>query len=317
MQRHHAYVLSLLAATLTSLAALPAAAADPALGERVLKLTRGSKWNEVAAIKIGFKTHHPQGMIKIGDEFFVSSVEIVKPTTRYPEPRDGYDRDTGEGRGHLFRISAKGELLADLVLGEGAIYHPGGIDFDGESLWVPVAEYRPNSASIVYRVDPKTMKAVEVFRFRDHVGGIVRDTESNTLHGVSWGSRRFYAWPLGADGKVTNADAKPEALRVMNPAQYIDYQDCHYLGGRRMLCSGLNTYRTRPDAAPFFLGGLEVVSLADQRAVWQVPVELWSRSGKPMTQNPFFVEPTSAGLRAYFMPDDDDSTLYVYEVAVR
>ena len=317
MQRHHAYVLSLLAATLTSLAALPAAAADPALGERVLKLTRGSKWNEVAAIKIGFKTHHPQGMIKIGDEFFVSSVEIIKPTTRYPEPRDGYDRDTGEGRGHLFRISAKGELLADLVLGEGAMYHPGGIDYDGESLWVPVAEYRPNSASIVYRVDPKTMKAVEAFRFRDHVGGIVRDTESNTLHGVSWGSRRFYAWPLGADGKITNADAKPEALRVMNPAQYIDYQDCHYLGGRRMLCSGLNTYRVRPDAAPFFLGGLEVVSLADQRAVWQVPVELWSRSGKPMTQNPFFVESTSAGLRAYFMPDDDDSTLYVYEVALR
>jgi hypothetical protein len=180
-----------------------------------------------------------------------------------------------------------------------------------------VAEYRPNSAAIVYRVDPKTMKAVEVFRFRDHVGGIVRDTVSNTLHGVSWGSRRFYAWPLGADGKITNADAKPEALRVMNPAQYIDYQDCHYLGQRRMLCSGLNTYRTKADGTPFFLGGWEVVNLADNRAVWQVPVELWAPSGKPMTQNPFFVEPTAAGLRAYFMPDDDNSTLFVFEAAVR
>ena len=36
-----------------------------------------------------------------------------------------------------------------------------------------------------------------------------------------------------------------------------------------------------------------------------------------MTQNPFFVEPTAAGLRAYFMPDDDDSTLFVFEAAVR
>jgi hypothetical protein len=313
--------LGIAAATLAVAAALAApiafAAPDPVLGERVLKLTRGTKWNEVAAIKIGFRTHHPQGMLKIGDEFFVSSVEILKPTTRYPEPRDGYDRDTGEGKGHLFKIGPKGELLADLVLGEGAVYHPGGIDYDGESLWVPVAEYRPNSASIVYRVDPKTMKAVEVFRFRDHVGGIVRDTVSNTLHGVSWGSRRFYAWPLGADGKITNADAKPEALRVMNPAQYIDYQDCHYLGQRRMLCSGLNTYRTKADGAPFFLGGWEVVNLADNRAVWQVPVELWAPSGKPMTQNPFFVEPTAAGLRAYFMPDDDNSTLFVFEAAVR
>lgn len=321
MDRTHATRRGLVAAMVIAAASLiapPAArAADAALGERVLKLTRGTKWNEVAALKIAFKTHHPQGMVKIGDEFFVSSVEILKATTRYPEPRDGYDRDTGEGKGHLFKIGAKGELLADLALGEGAVYHPGGIDYDGEWLWVPVAEYRPNSASIVYKVDPKTMKAVEVFRFRDHVGGIVRDTESNTLHGVSWGSRRFYAWPLGADGKVTNADAKPEALRVMNPAQYIDYQDCHYLGGRRMLCSGLNTYRTSPDSAPFFLGGMEVVSLADNRAVWQVPIELWSRSGKPMTQNPFFVESTAAGLRAYFMPDDDDSTLYVFEAAVR
>jgi hypothetical protein len=315
--RRGAFVASLVIAAASLIAPLAARAADAALGERVLKLTRGTKWNEVAALKIGFKTHHPQGMVKIGDEFFVSSVEILKATTRYPEPRDGYDRDTGEGKGHLYKIGAKGELLADLALGEGSVYHPGGIDYDGEWLWVPVAEYRPNSASIIYKVDPKTMKAVEVFRFRDHVGGIVRDTESNTLHGVSWGSRRFYAWPLGADGKATNADTKPEALRVMNPAQYIDYQDCHYLGGRRMLCSGLNTYRTSPESAPFFLGGMEVVSLADNRAVWQVPVELWARSGKPMTQNPFFVESTAAGLRAYFMPDDDDSTLYVFEAAVR
>ncbi|MES2959127.1 MAG: DUF6454 family protein [Pseudomonadota bacterium] len=311
-----------LIATVVTLAAtlivpVARAAPDPVLGERVLKLTRGTKWSEVAAIKIGFNTHHPQGMIKIGDDFFVSSVEILKPTTRYAEPRDGYDRDTGEGKGHLFKIGPKGELLGDLVLGEGSIYHPGGIDYDGESLWVPVAEYRPNSAAIVYRVDPKTMRAIEVFRFRDHVGGIVRDTVSNTLHGVSWGSRRLYAWPLGTDGKITNADAKPEALRVMNPAQYIDYQDCHYLGQRRMLCSGLNTYRTKADGPPFFLGGWEVVNLADNRPVWQVPIELWSPSGKPMTQNPFFVETISTGLRAYFMPDDDNSTLFVFEAAVR
>lgn len=312
---HRLCIATALALTLS--APIANAAPDPVLGERVLKLTRGTKWNEVAAIKINFKTHHPQGMIKIGDDFFVSSVEIVKSTTRYPEPRDGYDRDTGEGKGHLFKIGPKGELLADLVLGEGSVYHPGGIDVDGESLWVPVAEYRPNSASIVYRVDPKTMKAVEVFRFRDHVGGIVRDVESNTLHGVSWGSRRMYAWPLGADGKITNADAKPESLRVMNPAQYIDYQDCHYLGQRRMLCSGLNSYRTAPGGAPFLLGGWEVVNLADNRTVWQVPIELWSPSGKPMTQNPFFVEATASGLRAYFMPDDDDSKLFIYEAAVR
>jgi hypothetical protein len=41
-------------------------------------------------------------------------------------------------------------------------------------IWVPVAEYRPDSRSIVYRVDPATLEATEVLRFADHIGGIVR-----------------------------------------------------------------------------------------------------------------------------------------------
>jgi hypothetical protein len=107
--------------------------------------------------------------------------------------QDGYDRDTGEGAGHLFKFDKTGKLLADLPLGEGAVYHPGGIDYDGRYIWVPVAEYRPNSSAIVYRVDPATMKATEVFRYRDHIGGIVHNTDDNTLNGVSWGSRRSIA----------------------------------------------------------------------------------------------------------------------------
>src|SRR5688500_1496841 len=102
-------------------------AANELVAERVQKLTRAVRWQPVAAIPINFKTHHPQGMVKIGDAFFVSSVEITVPTKRFPEPKDGYDRDTGEGVGHLFKIDAKGNLLGDLKLGEGSIYHPGGI----------------------------------------------------------------------------------------------------------------------------------------------------------------------------------------------
>lgn len=308
-------VATLLAAALCTV--LPAQAADPVLRERVRLLTRATAWKQVAAIPIAFDTFHPQGMVKIGEDFFVSSVDIRKPTTRFPQPQGGLDRDAGEGVGHLFKFDKAGKLLADLTLGEGSIYHPGGIDYDGRHIWVPTAEYRPNSRSIVYRVDPATMKAEEVFRFADHVGGIVHDTDDHSLHGVSWGSRRLYAWPLGADGKPKNGDVAPEKLRVMNPALYIDYQDCHYVGGSTMLCSGLNNYRTGPDAPVFRLGGIELVDLKANAPVWQVPVELWSPSGLPMTQNPFWVEPTEAGVRAYFMPDDEKSTLFVYEATAR
>jgi hypothetical protein len=294
-----------------------AVAANELVAERVQKLTRAVRWRPVAAIPINFKTHHPQGMVKVGDTFFVSSVEITVPTKRFPEPKDGYDRDTGQGTGHLFKIDAKGNLLGSVKLGEGAMYHPGGIDYDGRHIWVPVAEYRPNSRAVIYRVEPQAMTATEVFRFGDHIGGIVHNTDDKTLHGVSWGSRRFYKWTLGADGKVTNAETPPETLRVPNRAHYIDYQDCHYLGSRRMLCSGLNNYRLVADGPVFPLGGLEIVDLRTDQAVFQVPVELWSPSGKPMTQNPFWMEATESGLRAYFIPDDDNSTLFVYESAVR
>jgi hypothetical protein len=69
------------------------------ISERVKKLTRGVQWRQVAAIPVKFNTQHPQGMIKIGDTFYVSSVEIKTPTKRYPQLQDGYDRDTGEGAG--------------------------------------------------------------------------------------------------------------------------------------------------------------------------------------------------------------------------
>ncbi len=287
------------------------------VADRVLYLTRDSSWKRVAAVPVSFRTHHPQGMVKIGDQFIVSSVEVRVPTRRVPQASAGYDRDAGEGVGHVFKIDTGGRLLADLRLGEGAIYHPGGIDYDGTHVWIPVAEYRPNSRSIVYRLDPMTMQAAEVFRVADHIGAIVHNTDDRTLHGVSWGSRRFYQWTLDRDGKVTNAEAAPEGLRTLNPSHYVDYQDCKYVGGRRMLCSGVTEMRRTPDAPPFRLGGLELVDLRDGRPLHQVPVLLWTPRGMDMTHNPVWLEPTAGGLRAYFMPEDDRSTLYIYEVDAR
>ena len=287
------------------------------VADRVMQLTRNSPWRQVEAIKVGFSTHHPQGMVRVGEHFFISSVEVRRPTKRFPQPIDGYDRDAGEGIGHLFKMDLRGRLVSDVTLGEGTIYHPGGIDYDGTHIWVSVAEYRPDSRSIIYRVDPQTLTATPVLRFADHIGAIVHNLDDRTLHGASWGSRRFYRWTLDAKGNVTNAAASPESLRTLNPAHYIDYQDCKYAGRSRMLCAGLTEFRISPDAAPFRLGGLELVDLRASRPIHQVPILLWTPSGLDMTHNPVWLEPIANGLRAYFMPEDDTSTLYVYEVATR
>jgi hypothetical protein len=296
--------------------ALPAGI-GPMLAERVTKVTRDSVWKLVASVPINFRTYHPQGMVKIGETLFVSSVEIQIPTRRLQESRGGYDRDTGQGAGHLFKIDMTGNRIADLRLGEGSVYHPGGLDYDGESIWVPVAEYRPNSRSIIYRVDPGTMKATAVLRFPDHIGAACRNTDDRTLHGVSWGSRRFYRWTLGDDGTVTNADAPAERLSTLNTSHYVDYQDCKYVGTRRMLCTGVTELRQSPGREPFRLGGIDLVDLDDGRPLHQVPVLLWTAGGMDMTHNAVWLEPSAKGLRGYFMPEDDKSTLYVYEVEVK
>jgi hypothetical protein len=274
------------------------------LAERVMRLTRDTEWKLVAALPVAFRTFHPQGMVKIGETFFVSSVEVR-------------NRNTGDGTGHLFRIDSTGQLLTDLKLGEGPIYHPGGIDYDGTSIWVPVAEYRPDSRSIVYRVDPKTMTATEVLRFADHIGAIVYNTDDDTLHGVSWGARRFYRWTLGRDGRVTNGSTPPERLRTFNTSHYLDYQDCKYAGARRMLCTGVTEMRQPSANSTFRLGGIDLVDLRDGRPVHQVPVLLWTAGGLDMTHNPVWLEPTDTGVRGYFMPEDDTSTIFVYDVDAR
>lgn len=296
---------------------LPESDIRSTVADRVMKLGREASWKPVTSVAVGFPTHHPQGMVKIGDTFFVSSVDVTVPTRRFPAPVNGYDRDTGQGRGHLFKIDRTGKLLNDLPLGDGTVYHPGGIDFDGVNIWVPVSEYRPDSRSIVYRVDPERMVATEVFRFADHIGAVVHDPDDHMLVGVSWGSRRFYRWALGKDLNPTNATVPADQLRIANPSHYVDYQDCKYVGGHRMLCTGVTELRQRPDAAPFRLGGMDLVDLRDLRPLHQVPVLLWTPGGLDMTHNPVWIEVTDGGLRGYFMPEDDTSTIYVYDVEVR
>lgn len=290
--------------------ALPAAA-DQALVDAFGKTNRGTKWNMASETKVNFPTFHPQGMTRVGDDIFVSSVEIIEPTEKFDAPQDGMDRTPGKGKGHLFKMSPEGELLDQVELGEGDIYHPGGIDYDGEFIWVPVAEYRPNSNAIVYKVNPETMEAEEVFRYPDHIGGILHDPSTGKLHAVSWGSRRFYAFDLAEDGSVSNADTPREDLLVTNPSSYIDYQDCQLAAPGMALCNGVAEYTVGEQK--FRLGGVDLVDLAANRPVHATPIPVWTESGLDMPHNPAYMETTGTGLRGYFMPEDDNSTLYVLE----
>ena len=293
------------AVSLPAMAHASPGSASSVLSEKMKLITRSSGWQLVDQIKVSFKTFHCQGMVRIGNEYWVSSVEMLTaPGERF---------DWRKGKGHLFHIDAKGNLLADIAIGEGTIYHPSGIDFDGRQIFIAAAEYRPDSQAIIYRFDPATAELQEVFRWQDHIGGILRNPDTNTLHGISWGSRRFYQWKLDASGKAKMPVGPHRDTAILNPSHYIDYQDNQYIGNGEILFTGLAAF-TKPDGVKVVVGGFDIVDTRQNLPVHQVPFNLWSPvTGAVISQNPSWFEMNGEKVRAHFMPDDNDSTIYIYE----
>jgi hypothetical protein len=270
-------------------------------------------------VPLKFDAHHPEGIARIGDHFVLSTVEVTEPTQRYQPPGtiiDGTDRTPGKGIGHLIAFDRQGNRLDDVQVGDGArIYHPGGLDYDGRSLWTAVAEYRPNKPSIIYRVDPLSLRAREAVRTPDHIGGIVHDTRRERMLGLNWGSRTAYEWKLtGSGARVTDTTA--------NPSHFVDYQDCKYLGrphgfeNPAMLCGGIAGLRhPGPDGAPvsYDLGGIALVDVTTMRPLGEVPFQEYTDQRQVATRNAIDVQIVDGRLRLYLVADDDQSNLLIYE----
>lgn len=285
---------------------------DAALVRAFDDVSRSTVWTRTETLDLDFDTFHPQAMEVVGDRIFLSSVEIIEPTVRYPEPVDGYDRTPGKGIGHLFILDRDGELLKDIVISDGDRYHPGGLDYDGKFIWLPVAEYRPDSSADVYRINAETYSVKKLFTVQDHVGGVVRDQETGHLVGQSWGSRRFYDWTVGGE----------QQRFWLNENHFIDYQDCEYVASRKAFCSGVAGLAPQPGGVtPYELGGLAMISLrAQHRILHEVPMQQWSTAGHVITRNPTDLDAAHRHLTLYAAPDDSEEVagtqILVYEADV-
>ena len=95
---------SAIAAGFAALLAVGTAQAQDVVADKFLRVAKGSAWKPVATVPIAFPTHHPQGMVKIGERFYMSSVEIIERTQRYPRAARRPRPHRRQGRGHLFEI---------------------------------------------------------------------------------------------------------------------------------------------------------------------------------------------------------------------
>jgi hypothetical protein len=116
--------------------------------------------------------------------------------------------------GWIWRVDRRTlRTAAERNITQGALYHPGGLQVAGGSLWVPLAEYRPRSTSRVLELDPLTLAEHRSFAVDDHLGAVATDGRTFIL-GANWDARRFYRWTL--TGQRIDAVDNPGPLAIQD-----------------------------------------------------------------------------------------------------
>ncbi|KAJ5913103.1 hypothetical protein N7504_001986 [Penicillium tannophilum] len=297
-------------------------------------LGRSTTWKLISKTHFEGDTGEPEGMVRVGDDrFFISSGQWTVATQKYTHPINGTDRSPGAGFAHMLIYDSQGRLIANATLTPpGDIeYHTGGIDYDGRYIWDTLAQYRPNTTATIVRIDPLTLQKEALFRTHDHNGGIVHDTITDDIVTLNWGGRNATTWsmkdyPQGFAPLPAFTEAKSS---VPDPSFFVDYQDCKFLGHHVlpsamsarfggwnptraiMFCGGVATIES--SSSSFNLGGIALVDLQTMLPLWEVPISLTSDLGTSMTQNPIDIAVVDGKLRIYCLPDQHNSTLYVYE----
>ncbi len=129
--------------------------------------------------------------------------------------------DRADRRGYLHEFDrATGRLLRRLELTDGARYHPGGISLHGRSLWVPVAEMKPDSSTVIDEIDTETLQVRRRIHVADHLGCVA--VSGNSLIAGNWDSRLLYIIDLRGGGRVRT---------LANPTP-TPFQDIKVVGGQ-------------------------------------------------------------------------------------
>jgi len=214
-------------------------------------------------------THHVQGIELDETHLWITSV----------------DKDRHKGFLHEFSLPGGRHLrTVDVTLGEQ--YHPGGIAADGGSVWVPVAEYRLASSSVIQKRNLRTLELESQFAVADHIGCIA--AAPDVLIGGNWDTRELYFWDR--TGRLVRKAANPTANR---------YQDMKFAGSQ-LVASGL-----LPDGS----GAIDWLEYPSLRLLRRVAMGRTSR-GIAYTNEGMTVR----GNRVFLLPEDGPSRLFEFLV---
>jgi hypothetical protein len=177
-------------------------------------------------------------------------------------------------------------MIRGVEVQEGDRFHPGGIATDPGSVWVPVAEYRPNSSTLIQKRSKRTLDIETVFSVPDHIGCVAVTAEY--LIGGNWDSREFYVWDQA--GRLVR--------KVANTTENA-YQDMKFEGGL-LVASGV-----LPDRS----GAIDWIELPSFRLARRL------RVGNTERHVPFTREGMAIRRKQLLLlPEDDSSRLFIFVV---
>jgi len=146
----------------------------------------------VRVIPLEGETYHVQGIAVDGPRLWVSSV------------------DRAARKGWLFEYElGSGKRLRAVEVQRGEMYHPGGMDQDEESLWIPVAEYRAQGRTVIEQRSKETLEVIGSFEVEDHIGAVA--VMPDGLLAVNWDAKQFLFFTR--EGKRLWTRANPHGVR--------------------------------------------------------------------------------------------------------
>ena len=274
-----------------------------AVTSKLISTTDSSDWERIGAFELDFETDHPQGLIRVGERYFLSTVRIPAGDPGKPDPSvtgQGFLIEIGrEGEGDRGRHPESGSQVGKekrrLELCDGARYHPGGLASDGNVIYVPVSEYRPDSSCDIYKVDAETFEVIgDPVRFPDHVGALSLDPERERIYGMSSAARTIFVWDYEWNLLYMN----------VNPVENVHYQDMDFVGGNTLACSGFSTFELGGE--PVEIGGIDLIDAATWLPYHRIMVTTKTETGRLLVFNAFSYKLIYPDLYLFFIPDDDE-----------
>lgn len=156
----------------------------------------------IDAIPLEGTVYHVQGVDLDRDHIWVTSV------------------DTRNRKAYLHQFNRKTHKLErDVDLTDGLRFHPGGFSIYKNSIWIPVAEYKPHSSAVLMELDKRTLAIKRRIMVSDHIGCLAV-TKDDLIAG-NWDSRQLYVFDLKSGKQI----------RVIDNPSTNNYQDIKFADG--------------------------------------------------------------------------------------